>query len=114
MALHIRCSNPASVLQAFKDLIESKHVVTWAVDSDGDFTHTAKQWINMAWMRPRIERTELVFNMLRNTQVVVTSELYAIYHGRLAESLLAHLDTVIDQCRLSSMAEDGDRITADS
>ena len=111
MALHVRCSDPAGVLQAFKDLIESNRVVTWIIDSDGDFTHATKQWINLAWMRPQVEQTELVFNMIRNTQVVVTSELYAIYHGRLAESLLAHLDTRIDQCRLSSMPEHGDRIT---
>jgi hypothetical protein len=52
MALHFFTNNPHGLLSAFKKAIDDGRVVTWAYDKDGDFTHTAQQWKDLAWLRP--------------------------------------------------------------
>jgi hypothetical protein len=51
VALNFLTDNPSGLLAAFKKAIDKGHVATWAYDHDGDFTHTATQWKNSAWLR---------------------------------------------------------------
>jgi hypothetical protein len=60
------------------------------LDKDGDLTHAPEQWRNKAWFRPSVEAGVLVFRILGQQSVAMTTEVYAIYHGQLIEMLLAH------------------------
>jgi len=82
-------STPNNLLSRIKKLIDSGQIKTWAYDTDGDFTHTATQWNNKAWLRPHVNGSNLQFTILGPTSGLST-EVYAIYHGRFLEMMLAH------------------------
>lgn len=92
MAIHIMTGNAGALLAAFRKAIDDKRVVTWSYDAENDFTHTPEQWKNLAWLRPEVQSDRLVFTIVKPQNSKVSSEVYAIYHGRLIESMLAHLD----------------------
>lgn len=90
MALNFFTNNPNGLLSAFKKAINDGHVATWACDKDGDFTHTAPQWKNLAWLRPSTVAGQLVLNTLKPKDTKITWEVYGIYHGRFIESMIIH------------------------
>ena len=109
MAIHFKTTTPKNLLNAYKKAIDDGHVQTWSYDSDGDFTHTAEQWIRKAWLRPKIiEGEELVFHALTPKETTMSSSLYAIYHGRFIESMLRHCDKLFTSAVASAMPEAGD------
>ena|ERR1700680_1861678 len=109
MALHFKTQTPKKLLATFKKAIDEGHITTWSYDKDGDFTHTAEQWIRKAWLRPRVsEGTELVLYILAPKETKLTSVIYAIYHGRFIESMLTHCDKLFAEGHATSMPEDGD------
>ena len=92
MALIIQTQNPTGLLRNVKQAINERHVDTWLYDEEGDFTHTPEQWKYNAWMRPIVASNTLVFGIVGNNSVQMTKEIYAVFHGRFAEMLLAHFD----------------------
>lgn len=92
MAIIIKTNNGAAIVQAIKKAIDNKEIETWSYDKDGDFTHTAKQWINKAWFRPRLYQGELRFGLLGQKGVDMKKIVYSIYHGHFVEMLLTHFD----------------------
>jgi hypothetical protein len=111
MALHFKTETPKKLLATYKKAVDDGHITTWSYDKDGDFTHTAEQWIRKAWLRPKIkEGTELVFHILTPQEVKLSSAVYAIYHGRFIESMLRHCDKLFVDGYASAMPEDGDVI----
>jgi hypothetical protein len=92
MAVRAFCIDPQHLLGEIKAAIRKGTVQTWALDQDGDLTHSAQQWKNKAWFRPSIEPGVLVFSILGQQSTPMSSEVYAVYHGRLVEMLLAHFD----------------------
>lgn len=111
MAIHIKTKTPKKLLAAYKKAVDDGHVDTWSYDSDGDFTHTAKQWIRQAWLRPKIvEGTELIFYVLAPKETKLSGAVYAIYHGRFIESMLTHCDTLFSEAHATALPESGDVI----
>lgn len=111
MAIHFKTKTPKKLLATYKKAVDDGHVDTWQYDGDGDFTHTAEQWIRKAWLRPKVvEGTELVFYILKPTDTKLSTEVYAIYHGRFIETMLAHCDKLFDSASASAMPEDGDTV----
>ena len=109
MAVHLKTKTPKKLLAAYKKAIDDGRVETWSYDRDGDFTHTAEQWSNRAWLRPKIkEREELVLHILAPRETELSSEIYAIYHGRFIESMLNHCDVLFIDGRASALPEPGD------
>ena len=92
MAVRALCDNPQQLLIEVKAAIREGTVQTWLLDKDGDLTHSPVQWKNKAWFRPSTEAGVLVFKILGRQSVAMTTEVYAVYHGRLIEMLLAHFD----------------------
>jgi hypothetical protein len=92
MALIVNTPSPANLLAAIRKAITDKHIDTWTCDSDGDFTHTPKQWIYQAWLRPVPAPGALIFGLVGKTNVQMTKVIYAVYHGRFIEMLLTHFD----------------------
>jgi hypothetical protein len=89
MSINFDTTNPSNLLAVFKKAINDGHVVTWACDSDGDFTHTPSQWNKKAYLRPTTEQGRLVLKFLGN-KANVTWEVYGVYHGRFIESMTVH------------------------
>ena len=90
MAIIITNAEPATLLKKIHNAIDSGNIVTWSYDKDGDFTHKVPQWENRAWFRPKVYTNELRFGILGPTTIQLSQEIYAIYHGRFIEMLLAH------------------------
>ena len=91
MAIYLTSSSPSILLDSFKKEIKQRGIVTW-MEKDGFFTHDVDQWRYKAWFKPTVTSGHLVFNIVKTTGVNVTSVVYAIYHGRLIESMLTHFD----------------------
>ena len=113
MAVYFKTKDPRELLATFKKKIDDKRVVTWSYDKDGDFTHEVPQWKNLAWLRPRIKEGELALFIVCPKQSKITTETYAIYHGRFIESMLGHCDALFKQGIASAMAEGEDKVASD-
>lgn len=112
MALHFKTTTPVKLLTAYKKAIDDGHIKTWSYDSDGDFTHTADQWIRRAWLRPKVTNgVELTLYILTPKDVQLSSVLYSIYHGRFIESMLTHCDTLFENVTASALPELGDIVS---
>lgn len=104
-----------SEVQAFafvrkvREGIENGLIDTWSFDEDGDFTHTPSQWRYNAWFRPRIMEgaTQVQFGIVKSKNVLMTKNLYAVYHGRFAEMLLAHFDDEIKSLSITPKLKPG-------
>ena len=111
MAIHFKTKTPRKLLRLYKKVIDDGHVKTWSYDSDGDFTHTADQWYQKAWLRPRVEEgLELILYIVAPNEVTISTAVYAVYHGRFIESVLRHCDELFLEAYASSAAEEGDTL----
>jgi len=91
MSIRAFTDDAAGLLAKIKELIDQGHITTWLYDSDGDFTHTPSQWKNQAWLRPQVQSDKLRLVILKNMKVTFTREIFAVYHGRFVEMLIAHV-----------------------
>jgi hypothetical protein len=100
MAIYFDTKTPKKLLAAFKKAIDDGHIATWSYDKDGDFTHTAEQWVRRAWLHPEIKEGQtLSMFILAPQDAKISSEIYAIYHGRFIESMLRHCDALFSEGR---------------
>jgi len=109
MAVHIITSNGQTLLSEFKKAIEEKKIVTWAHEN-GYFTHDVVQWRRLAWFLPVVKNDRLVFNIIKPKNGKISSEVYAIYHGRLIETMLAHFDKNFERGVATAMPESPDQV----
>ncbi|HEV2628996.1 MAG TPA: hypothetical protein VGV41_10170 [Pseudolabrys sp.] len=112
MAINFETANPQALLAAFKKAIDEGHVVTWSYDANGNFTHTPSQWKDEAVLRPSIYTGWLVMNFYRRKSDKTSPGLYAVYHGRFIESMLAHCDKLFSNGTATSMPTNADRLAA--
>lgn len=110
MALYFETDQPSELLARYKAAVDDGQVRTWAYDDEGDFTHTAEQWKNSAWFRPKVLLGRLAFYILTPKDTVLSSAIYAIYHGRLCESFLRHCDSSFSNSIATSLPEGSDVI----
>jgi hypothetical protein len=108
MALHFQTDDPIDLLRRYKAAIDVGHIKTWSYDEDGDFTHTADQWIRTAWLRPKVALAELKFYILTPKDTKLSRTTYAVFHGRFIESMLTHCDEYFTNGYASALPEDGD------
>ena len=108
MAIYFQTKDPSALLNTFKKKIDDKRVITWSYDKDGDFTHEVPQWKNSAWLRPRINTGQLALFVVCPKERKITTEVYAVYHGRFIESMLAHCDSMFTGGTASAMPEGED------
>jgi hypothetical protein len=104
--------DPSDLLDRIKGAIDAKRIKTWAYDQDGDFTHTAEQWNQMAWLRPSVRDQELRLNIIPPADTHISSQVYAVYHGRFIEMILRHFDILLaGNAAASPLPSDKDRIS---
>jgi|SRR3989344_8523994 len=114
MSIKFKTNDPNKLLNSFKKAIDDGNIDTWSYDKDGDFTHTTSsgQWENKAWLRPKTRVGELLFIILSPKNTTLTSEVYAVYHGRFVESMLSHCDSLFSNAETSALPADGDTISS--
>lgn len=112
MSLVFNTRYPATLLGIYTSEIDEGHVDTWIRNKDGNFTHKPPQWINAAWLCPVIEPDRLVFNIVNTPGRPITKYVYAVYHGRFMESMLAHCDLWFDDAYATGLAQYPDLIAA--
>jgi hypothetical protein len=91
----LHTNTPRELLQAIKSSIDKNRIETWAYDKEGDLTHTAAQWRQKAWLRPSIKNNSLTLNIIWPKGQLRPQEVYAIYHGRFIEMVIAHFPALI-------------------
>jgi len=109
MAISVSSPNSTALLEAIKKSIREGRVTTWEY-SNGYFTHTPPQWRGRAFLRPSTYGGELLLNIIRPTGTSISTEVYAVYHGRFIEMLLAHFDNLFDSVQASAMVATGDLV----
>lgn len=110
MSVHILTNSPNALLLSFKKAILEKKILTWSSDADGDFTHATEQWRNLAWFRPELRNDRLVLSIIKPTNSKISSVVYAIYHGRIIESMLAHFDKNFSNAFATALPSDKDNV----
>jgi hypothetical protein len=111
MAIYLKTTNPHKLLVEFKKAIDDQRVTTWSYDVDGDFTHTPDQWKNKSWLRPKEEAEHLALYIIGPKNTNISTEVYAIYHGRFIESMLVHCDKLFTSANATALPVTGrDRV----
>jgi hypothetical protein len=115
LALAVSTASPQSLLAAIKKAIDDKKVVTWRYKDIGGvryYTHSANQWDSLAWFKGSIESPGLVFYIVPPKGKKISTEVYAVYHGRFTEMLLAHFDSQFRETSASAIPVPGDSVKA--
>jgi hypothetical protein len=111
--LNFDTKTPHALLSEIKKAIDEKKITTWAYNKDGYFTHTPEQWKAKAWFLPAVvDGSELRFGIIRPQNGSVGTEVYAVFHGRFIEMMLAHFDTKFGSGGASALPTAGDNIKA--
>lgn len=91
MAIILKLSvSPLTALSLLKEKIDKHEIDTWEYDEDGDFTHSAIQWKNKAWLTNYIKEDKLIFGILGRKDTKLSLMEYSVYHGSFTELLLNH------------------------
>ena len=107
MAVIIRTNSPEQLRDSFTSAIRDLQIVTWVVDSDGDFTIKRELWRNHAWMRfYKIDDGSIAFGIVESKKYPLMKDLYGIMHGRLVATLLTHFDGLIKDIEITSQLDD--------
>ena len=103
MALVVETDEPDEVMKRIYADIENNRIDTWTVNAAGYFTAVPKQWYNRAWMRKSnlMKERYLCFGIIEVRRGTMTQELYAVYHCRFAEMILAHCGDLIGNIMIS-------------
>jgi hypothetical protein len=112
VSVSVTTAKPKTLLAAIKKAIDDKKVVTWEYDADGDLTHSLEQWKNKAWFKPEVMEGCLVLGIVGQAKINTSTEVYAVYHGRFTEMLLAHFDAAFTIATVTAMPDSNDNITS--
>ena len=118
MAIIVKTYNAAKLLHDFTEAVKKKPHSKGAVDvwehrASGRFGYLPEQYAGLAYFEPKIEsKTVLMFYLIKPREKVVDSYTYAVYHGRLVESLLAHFATQMIGIAATTEAAAGDNLGA--
>lgn len=97
MALILKVEEPQAFKEAVESYIASGRIRTWILDEDGDITHANIRWKNKAWFNFQLREDGVAFGIIPSKKYGLTKEIYGVYHGRLAATLLTHFDTQIEE-----------------
>ncbi len=106
----ISTSKPDQLLKDIYEAIRHGNITTWEATSHGSLTYTALsgRWKNKAWFKPSVDTNSLNFNIIRPQGSKVSKHVYAVYHGRFSEMLLAYFDASMKSIYLTALAGDDD------
>jgi len=102
MAVIVQTSNTIQLVESLHQRIIDNNITTWLLDDDGDITIRNPMWRQKAWFKIIKDPTRIVFGIIPSMKYAMTKELYGVYHGRIAATLLANFDDIIDSIELTS------------
>jgi len=112
MAVIVYADDPNQFTETLQRIFDDGDVKAWIRDDDGDYTHSPSQWIQMAWFRIRPpEMDRVVFSLLGAKGMKMSTEVYAVYHGRFIEMLLTHLDHEFSDVEATAQRHPRDRFS---
>lgn len=103
MAIYVKTSCPGQLIDSIKQKIYNHEIITWNVDSDGDYTINRDQWEFHAWFRiiSQNENNRVTFGIIQSKRYPMTNMLYGVYHGRMVETLLIYFSNLIDNIEVT-------------
>ena len=104
-------ASPQRLLASLREAIQKGRIATWS-EENGYFTHTPIQWARKAWLLPTLQGNELRFAIINSRGSNVSSEVYAVYHGRFIETMLAHFDQQFTNGYATAMPTAADKVAA--
>jgi hypothetical protein len=110
MAVTAATNDPNGLWAGIVAGIQDKRIQTWDIVQQIYLTHSVDQWLGKAYFRPAVQHGSLVFQIVPPQGQKVSGEVYAIYHGRLMEMLLAHFPQQFSQVSASSTPISGDSV----
>ena len=113
MAVNVTTGNGQELLAAIYKAIDDKKIVTWRYEAhDGVkyLTHCADQWDQKAWLKATVQSPGLVLNIVKPKSNDISTEVYAVYHGRFIEMLLAHFDQQMSGAAATAMPTAADTV----
>lgn len=113
MAIYFETNDPSKLLYEIKLAIDDGRIKAWLCDKDGDFTHTADIWKNRAWLRPKIQNGRLELFIIAPIRTNISSEVYAVFHGRFIEAVLIHCDKFFDNSIATAFPRGSDNVSHD-
>jgi hypothetical protein len=117
MAIIFKISDPKSLLSGFivainKPSGEKGSITTWEIDTDGNFTHTSKEWAKKLWFKAKIDSTGkfLIFTTVPSKKNTISVLDYGYYHGHFIETFLNHFDKEFTSVEASALPSNGDLV----
>ena len=95
MAIIVHTDDPDLLLEKIYEAIDNRKAGKWTCTPDGRFTYGTLLWKNEAFFRPQIwvEEKQLRFGLIkRKDRKHISSKLYATFHTKMIELLLAQFD----------------------
>ena len=113
MAIYFVSDRAQALLNKFVAKIDQKEakgkITTWEKSDDGEYyTHTSAEWRKKAWVKPSVESSRLVFNIIKPKSTNVSAVVYGYYHGHLIETFLNHFDEDFSEGKATARATSGD------
>jgi hypothetical protein len=112
LMISIYAAQPGALLQNLKKAARQQRISPWECDSEGDFTPTRAKERQKAWLRPSAGGNVLNFSFLGPQDVVLEKGVYAFYHGRFLEMLVAHFADQFAEASITAQPEGSDRFLA--
>jgi len=115
MAVNVTTNDGRALIDAIYKAIDDKKIETWRYKTHNGvkyLTHSADQWDGKAWFTATAQAPGLVLNIVASQGINVSTIVYAVYHGRFIEMLLAHFDKQLDIATATAMPTAADVITS--
>jgi hypothetical protein len=106
MPINVTTGNGQALLGAIFKGIDEKEVDTWRYEThDGVkyLTHSPDQWDQKEWLKATVAVPSLVLNIVKPKNTNISTVVYAVYHGRFIEMLLAHFDGQLSGASATAM-----------
>jgi hypothetical protein len=110
--ISIYAAQPGVLLQHLKKAARQNKILPWECDLEGDFTQARAKERRKAWLRPSAGGNVLNFSFLGPQDVVLEKGVYAFYHARFLEMLVAQFSEQFAEASITAQPEGSDRFLA--
>ncbi|RQO62198.1 hypothetical protein [Pseudomonas sp. KBW05] len=117
MSVRFYTSSAKSLLKAFDDRIKQKEkegsITTWMKNKQDYYTHKSERWGGKCYFKARTDVSgKLIFNVIPPAGEIVTSEIYAFYHGHIIETFLNHFTSQFTVGEATAKPTNKDRLVS--
>src|SRR5262245_30405500 len=110
MAILVGTATPHKLLGDIRDAVNKGEAPPWSVDTDGDFYVVGSSESDRAWLRPKVQESQLALFILAPRGVTLSRRTYAAVHANFIDMLLNHFDSRFAQVTATALPSRGDVI----